>query len=129
VFELKLDDALGELATDENLIRQVLDNLLTNALDALAGRGRVTVSTAAAGERVRLEVADSGPGIPAEQLARIFEPFYTTKEAGKGSGLGLAIATTLAEALGGSLTAESKVGAGSCFRLWLPRLSPERIED
>jgi PAS domain S-box-containing protein len=129
VFELRLDDALGEVATDENLVRQVLDNLLTNALDALAGAGRVTVSTAAAGERVRLEVADTGPGIPAEQLARIFEPFYTTKEAGRGSGLGLAIATTLAEALGGSLTAESKVGAGSCFRLWLPRLSPERIEN
>jgi signal transduction histidine kinase len=128
-FELKLDDALGELATDENLVRQVLDNLLTNALDALAGAGTVTISTAAAGERVRLEVADTGPGIPAERLARIFEPFYTTKEAGKGSGLGLAIATTLAEALGGSLTAESKVGAGSCFRLWLPRLSPEKIED
>jgi two-component system NtrC family sensor kinase len=128
-FELRLDDSLGELATDEGLLRQVLDNLLTNALDALGGRGRVTVSTAAAGERVRLEVADTGPGIPAERLARIFEPFYTTKEAGKGSGLGLAIATTLAEALGGSLTAESKVGAGSCFRLWLPRLSPERVED
>ena len=128
-FELRLDDALGELATDENLVRQVLDNLLTNALDALAGGGRVTVSTAAAGERVRLEVADTGPGIPAEQLARIFEPFYTTKEAGRGSGLGLAIATTLAEALGGSLTAESKVGVGSCFRLWLPRHTPERIDD
>jgi PAS domain S-box-containing protein len=128
VFELQLDDTLGELATDENLVRQVLDNLLTNALDALAGAGRITVSTAAAGGRVRLEVADTGAGIPAERLARIFEPFYTTKEAGKGSGLGLAIATTLAEALGGSLTAESRVGAGSCFRLWLPRLAPERIE-
>ncbi|HLL75203.1 MAG TPA: ATP-binding protein, partial [Pyrinomonadaceae bacterium] len=128
-FELRLDDSLGEVATDENLVRQVLDNLLTNALDALGAGGRVTVSTAAAGERVRLEVADTGPGIPAERLARIFEPFYTTKEAGRGSGLGLAIAATLAEALNGSLTAESKVGAGSCFRLWLPRLSPGRAED
>jgi signal transduction histidine kinase len=108
------------------LIRQVLDNLLTNALDALgAAGGSVSVLTATEGERVRVEVADTGAGIAPEMLPRIFDPFFTTKEAGKGSGLGLAVATTLAEALGGALTVESKVGAGSRFRLWLPRRSPE----
>ena len=69
-------------------------------------------------------MADTGAGIPAEMLVRIFDPFYTTKEAGKGSGLGLAISATLAEALGGALTVESKPGAGSRFRLWLPRRAP-----
>ncbi|MCA1628945.1 MAG: GAF domain-containing protein [Acidobacteria bacterium] len=129
-FELELDDAVGETATDESLVRQIVDNLLTNALDALGARGgRVTVSTAALGERVRVEVADTGSGVAPEMLARIFDPFFTTKEAGKGSGLGLAVATTHAEALGGALTVESKLGAGSRFRLWLPRRAPETRDE
>jgi PAS domain S-box-containing protein len=129
-FKLDLDESVGDLATDESLIRQIVDNLLTNALDALgANGGRVTVSTATEGERVRVEVADTGLGIAPETLARIFDPFFTTKEAGKGSGLGLAVATTLAEALGGALTVESKVGAGSRFRLWLPRRAPDKRDE
>ncbi|HYP00014.1 MAG TPA: ATP-binding protein [Pyrinomonadaceae bacterium] len=124
-LEVALDSQIDELATDEVLVRQILDNLLTNALDAVEGNGSVRVSTALDGERVRVEVADTGAGIPAEMLVRIFDPFYTTKEAGKGSGLGLAISATLAEALGGALTVESKPGAGSRFRLWLPRRAPE----
>ena len=129
-FSLALDESIGGIATDESLIRQVLDNLLTNALDVLgAAGGSVTVTTAAEGDRVRIEVADNGAGIAPETLARIFDPFFTTKEAGKGSGLGLAVATTLAEALGGALTVESKVGAGSRFRLWLPRRAPEARSD
>jgi PAS domain S-box-containing protein len=122
---MELDPHLGEVATDEVLVRQVLDNLLTNALDAVEGGGLISISTALDGERARIEVADTGAGIPAEMLVRIFDPFYTTKEAGKGSGLGLAISATLAEALGGALTVESKPGAGSRFRLWLPRRAPE----
>ncbi|MGI9107472.1 MAG: ATP-binding protein [Pyrinomonadaceae bacterium] len=120
-----LDPQLGDVATDEVLVRQILDNLLTNALDAVEGRGSIHVSTLLDGGRVRIEVADTGQGIPPEMLGRIFEPFYTTKEAGRGSGLGLAISTTLAESLGGALTVESKPGAGSRFRLWLPRRAPE----
>jgi two-component system NtrC family sensor kinase len=121
----ELDPRVGEVATDEVLVRQVLDNLLTNALDAVEGSGSISVSTSLDGERTRIEVADTGAGIPAETLVRIFDPFYTTKEAGRGSGLGLAISATLAEALGGALTVESKPGAGSRFRLWLPRRAPE----
>ncbi|HJR08743.1 MAG TPA: ATP-binding protein [Pyrinomonadaceae bacterium] len=128
-LETALDPQIGELATDEVLVRQILDNLLTNALDAVEGRGSISVSTALDGERVRIEVADTGAGIPAEMLVRIFDPFYTTKEAGKGSGLGLAISATLAEALGGALTVESKHGAGSRFRLWLPRRAPELSDE
>ncbi|HYY43158.1 MAG TPA: ATP-binding protein, partial [Pyrinomonadaceae bacterium] len=121
----QLDRAVGEVATDETMVRQILDNLLTNALDAVgAAGGRVTVSTASHDERISIEVADTGPGIAPDLLARIFDPFFTTKEAGQGSGLGLAISTSLAEALGGALTVESKPGAGSCFRLWLPRRAP-----
>ncbi len=123
---INLDENIGEVATDEGMVRQVLDNLLSNALDAVGPSGQITVSTSRAGERIAIEVADSGHGIPPEMLVRIFDPFFTTKDPGKGSGLGLAICYTLAEALGGALTVESKQGAGSRFRLWLPRRAPEQ---
>jgi len=123
---VQTDPSVGEVATDEAMVRQVLDNLLSNALDALPGGGRIEVSTVLEGERVRVEVADTGAGIPPETLARVFDPFFTTKDPGRGSGLGLAISLTLAEAMGGALTVESKPGAGSRFRLWLPRRTPER---
>jgi two-component system, NtrC family, sensor kinase len=125
-FGVELDPLIKEVATDEGMVRQVLDNLLSNALDAVGERGRVTVTTALEGERVRVEVADSGPGIPPDTLARVFDPFFTTKDPGSGSGLGLAISLSFAEELGGALTVESKPGAGSRFRLWLPRRTPEK---
>ena len=125
-FGVELDSSISEVATDEAMVRQVLDNLLSNALDAVGAGGRVTVMTALEGERVRVEVADNGPGIPPDTLARVFDPFFTTKDPGSGSGLGLAISLTFAEELGGALTVESKPGAGSRFRLWLPRRTPEK---
>jgi len=124
--ESRLDPSVGEVATDEAMVRQILDNLLSNALDAAREGGRVLVTTALDGERVRVEIEDDGPGIPPETLARVFDPFFTTKDPGRGAGLGLAISLTFAEAMGGTLTAESKPGAGSRFRLWLPRRTPER---
>jgi two-component system NtrC family sensor kinase len=125
-FSLKLDPQIDTVATDEAMVRQILDNFLNNALDASASGDEITVSTVLHGERIALEVADRGAGIPPETLARIFDPFFTTKEAGKGSGLGLAISNNLAEAIGGALTVESKPDAGSRFRLWLPRRTPEK---
>jgi len=124
--ESRLDPSVGEVATDEAMVRQILDNLLSNALDAIGEGGRVLVATALDGERVRVEIEDDGPGIPPETLARVFDPFFTTKDPGRGAGLGLAISLTFAEAMGGTLTAESKPGAGSRFRLWLTRRTPER---
>ncbi|HYJ48116.1 MAG TPA: ATP-binding protein, partial [Pyrinomonadaceae bacterium] len=125
---IKLDEEVGEVATDAGMVRQVLDNLLSNALDAVGESGEVIVSTQRVGERVAIEVADSGHGMAPEMLVRIFDPFFTTKDQGMGSGLGLAISYTLAEALGGALTVESKQGAGSRFRLWLPRRLPENSD-
>ncbi|HEV7890722.1 MAG TPA: ATP-binding protein [Pyrinomonadaceae bacterium] len=125
-FEVEPDASVGEVATDEAMLRQVLDNLLSNALDAVADGGRVRVSTALDGARVRVEVGDDGHGIAPEVLARVFDPFFTTKDPGRGSGLGLAISLTLAEALGGAITVESRPDKGSLFRLWLPRRTPEQ---
>lgn len=125
-FEVEPDATVGEVATDEAMLRQVLDNLLSNALDAVADGGRVRVSTALDGARVRVEVEDDGHGIAPEVLARVFDPFFTTKDPGRGSGLGLAISLTLAEAMGGAITVESRPDKGSLFRLWLPRRTPEQ---
>jgi len=125
-FEINVDEETGEVATDAAMVRQILDNLLSNAIDALAGgSGRISVSTTRDGDRMAIEVADTGHGIPADLVAKVFDPFFSTKGPGKGYGLGLAISLTLAESLGGSLTVESKEGAGSCFRLWIPRKVPE----
>jgi PAS domain S-box-containing protein len=123
---VELDERVGEVATDAGMVRQVLDNLLSNALDAVGDEGQITVQTMREGERVAIEIADTGHGIAPELLVRIFDPFFTTKDPGKGSGLGLAICYTLAEALGGALTVESKQNTGSRFRLWLPRRAPEK---
>jgi PAS domain S-box-containing protein len=122
----RLDEAVGEVATDEAMVCQVLDNLLSNALDAVADGGHIHLRTALDGARVLIEVADDGPGIAPDTLARVFDPFFTTKDPGSGSGLGLAISLTLAEAMGGALTVESKPDAGSRFRLWLPRRAPDK---
>ncbi|MFL6282496.1 MAG: ATP-binding protein [Pyrinomonadaceae bacterium] len=125
-FEVEPDASVGEVATDEVMLRQILDNLLSNALDAVSDGGRVRVLTALDGARVRVEVGDDGHGITPEVLVRVFDPFFTTKDPGRGSGLGLAISLTLAEALGGAITVESKPERGSLFRLWLPRRTPEQ---
>jgi two-component system NtrC family sensor kinase len=128
-IKVNLDSEVGEVATDAGMMRQVLDNLMSNALDAIGESGEIAVSTHRVGERVAVEIADNGHGMAPEMLVRIFDPFFTTKDQGKGSGLGLAISYTLAEALGGALTVESKQGAGSRFRLWIPRRLPEAATE
>ena len=125
-FEVNLDEKAGEVATDAALVCQILDNLLSNAIDALGEKGgRISVSTVRDGDRVAVDVADTGLGIPADMVAKVFDPFFSTKGPGKGYGLGLAISLTLAESLGGALSVASKEGAGSRFRLWIPRKAPE----
>jgi PAS domain S-box-containing protein len=125
-FEIDLDQNIGEVASDAAMLRQILDNLLSNAIDALGEKeGKIHVSTKRDGDRLVIEVADTGCGIPANSLARIFDPFFSLKGPGKGYGLGLAICSTLAESLGGAITVESREGEGSRFRLWIPRRAPE----
>ena len=122
--------ALRDLVTDPGLLRQILVNLLTNALDAVAatGRtardGRVTVAARVEKDSVLITVRDTGHGIPADDLKRIFEPFYTTKGRGKGTGLGLAICRQLTAALGGTISVESEPDRGSTFFVRLPMSGP-----
>ena len=125
-FEINLDENIGEVATDAAMVRQILDNLFSNAIGALSdGQGKVGLSTIRDGDRVAIEVADTGSGISSDLMPRIFDPFFSTKGPGKGYGLGLAISLSLAESLGGTLTVESKEGEGSRFRVWIPRRRPE----
>lgn len=125
-FKIKLDENIGQVATDAEMLRQVLDNLLANAIDALGeDGGSVEVSTVRDGDRIAVEIADTGQGISPEVLTKIFDPFFSTKGPGKGYGLGLAICLTLAESLGGGITVETKERVGSKFRLWIPRRTPE----
>jgi signal transduction histidine kinase len=109
-------------------LQQVLLNLLTNAIDASPPGTHiaVTVGARAAGREIEVTIRDAGPGIPAEQRKRIFEPFFSTKPPGKGTGLGLFIATKIVEDHRGRLEVESAPGAGAAFRLVLPAGAPAR---
>jgi signal transduction histidine kinase len=111
---------------DEHGLGQVFLNLIVNAAQALKGKGGpaepiLRVATGLHGEdRVKVEVQDNGPGIPAEHLGRIFEPFFTTKPVGEGTGLGLSICHGIISGLGGELSVESQPGQGATFRILLP---------
>ncbi|MFO7586550.1 MAG: ATP-binding protein, partial [Gemmatimonadota bacterium] len=112
------------------VLRRILENLVGNAVDAArAGGGHVTVTVAPAGdgEHVRVDVADDGPGLAFDELARVFEDFFTTKPGG--TGLGLSVARRLANDLGGSLKAESAPGEGSRFSVELPAAGPAARAD
>ncbi|MBI3145840.1 MAG: sensor histidine kinase [Pseudogulbenkiania sp.] len=121
VIAADIDPALQAWA-DVVRLEQVLVNLLRNGLDAMAGlpAPRLELHAERHGARLRLTVRDHGPGLPAEALERLFEPFYTTKPAGQGLGLGLAISLAIVESFGGTLTAGNADGTGAVFRLDLP---------
>lgn len=116
------------LATDPARVRQILGNLLSNAIKYARGSDRIILSAGAAPEGTRpgewavVRVTDFGPGIPPADLDRLFEEFYRAQGNGgaQGHGLGLAVSRRIARLLGGDLTAESEVGRGSVFTLWLP---------
>ena len=103
---------------DATQIQQALVNLIKNAMHAMTRGGTLTVQTGEGADGVWVSVADTGGGIPQEQINRIFEPFYTTKK--KGTGLGLMIVQRIVRAHGGRIELESHVGRGTTFRLWLP---------
>jgi len=116
----ELDVALPPVAVNEGQLRQVCLGLASNALEAMEGRGTLTVRSRVGHGSVEIELEDEGPGIPEENLARIFHPFFTTKPPGQGTGLGLAIAQGIVTDHGGRIEVTSVVGRGSVFRVVLP---------
>jgi signal transduction histidine kinase len=116
--KLKLARHLPATPIDATQMQQVLVNLVKNAMQAMTTGGTLTLQTGESSEGVWLSVADTGGGISQEQIARIFEPFYTTKK--KGSGLGLMIVQRIVRAHNGRIELESNIGKGTTFRIWLP---------
>jgi PAS domain S-box-containing protein len=115
-IEVEGDDV--PISADGELVRATVLNLLLNAAQAMAGNGRITVRTARHGDEARIQIRDTGPGIPAEIREQIFEPFFTTKA--RGGGLGLPIARRTAELHGGSLTLECPADGGTIVTMTLP---------
>jgi two-component system cell cycle sensor histidine kinase/response regulator CckA len=138
-FSVRHDRDLGPVRADPTQLEQVIVNLVVNARDAMAGKvdghARLTVSTRAVtstqvrsmrseilpqGDYTALVVEDTGSGIPPEHLGKIFEPFFTTKEQGRGTGLGLSTVYGIVKQSGGFIFADSEVGKGTRFTVYLP---------
>jgi signal transduction histidine kinase len=111
-------DPLPSVRVDPVQIGQVLFNIFTNAYQAMSGAGTLTITAAAREEHLAIAIADNGPGITPENMAKIFEPLFTTKA--RGIGLGLAVSRSLAANNGGDLTVASQPGVGATFTLTLP---------
>jgi signal transduction histidine kinase len=126
-LSLQLPEEPVKLVSDERKIRQILTNLLSNAVK-FTEEGSITVRASSDDQEVRLEVIDTGIGIPAQHLDRIFDPFWQVEQSATrrygGTGLGLGVARKLSRLLEGRLEVRSEVGHGSCFSLILPRRVP-----
>jgi signal transduction histidine kinase len=138
-FDIALDPQAGRIQADPALIEQTVLNLVLNARDAMPGGGEVAIRTSAAdlavpcegipdcvpgGRYAVLSVSDTGRGIDAEDLNRIFEPFYSTKEDATGRGLGLATVYGIVSQNHGFIQVVSQLGAGTDFSIYLPRIDP-----
>lgn len=126
----QLTEGLPDIMAIPGQLRQVFLNIILNALQSMPGGGTLTVSTFLTGDgyggRVAVRVSDTGPGIPEDEINRIFQPFYTTKESG--TGLGLSISYGIIRGHGGDIEVKSEVGKGTTFSVYLP-VSPHISHD
>ncbi len=123
--ETQLSPNLGSLYASPSELQQVLLNLVNNAVDAIGpDGGTVAVATERRGDEIVLRVSDTGEGIPQANLERIFDPFFTTKAVGQGTGLGLSICYGIVDKLGGRISVESEVGAGTTFTIYFKAGKP-----
>lgn len=121
--ERNYQDSLPDIMGDSHQLQQVVLNLLNNARQAMEAHqpsGRIQITTHASGDKVRILVEDNGPGISQENLAKIFNPFFTTKPVGKGTGLGLSLCYGIIREHGGTISAQSAPGKGATFMIELP---------
>ena len=134
-----IPDDISPVEADEEQMKQVIHNVVTNAQEAMAGQGSINVScenidigekdtlTLKDGQYVKISIEDQGPGIPEEDLIRIFDPYFSTKEMGtqKGMGLGLAVSDSIVKKHDGLITVESELGRGTTLSIYLPAGSAE----
>ena len=124
-----LQDHLPFIRANKTEIRQLIWNVLMNAIQSMPNGGRVTIETGkdttdiSAGQFLEIKISDNGQGIMENDLGKIFEPFYTTRE--KGTGLGLAIVNRIVEGHAGKIKVDSRSGEGTTFTIWLPCLQEE----
>ncbi|NLZ17083.1 MAG: histidine kinase [Desulfobulbaceae bacterium] len=118
--ELALSPDLPPILAECERLRQVFNNILVNAADAIQDKGVITITTGIQDGMVAITIADTGRGIPQKNLERIFHPFFTTKGGSLGTGLGLSIAASIVKHLGGVIKVNSVVGKGSTFTILLP---------
>jgi two-component system NtrC family sensor kinase len=119
-LDVRLASALPVVLADDTQLELALLNLVTNALDAMPDGGRLTVQIDSTETGMRLAIGDTGTGIPPDLLSRIFDPWVTTKAAGRGAGLGLSITRDVVERLGGTINVTSTPGNGATFVVELP---------
>ncbi len=117
----QIDPAVGSIWTDPYKLRQILINLLTNAVQAAGSGGKIIITIEPGDEKIVFIVRDTGQGIPKENLNKIFEPFFSTKSPGEGTGLGLFVTRSIVEKLGGEIDVETQLGKGASFCVQLPR--------
>jgi PAS domain S-box-containing protein len=117
-LDLSIDDGLPRVALDDRLMKQAVINLVKNALAAMPGGGELRLSASKKEDEIAISIADSGLGISEEDLPKIFEPYFTTKE--NGTGLGLTITFKIVREHDGEITVSSKPGQGSTFTIHLP---------
>jgi len=128
VISRHYQDQLPRVETDAAQLQQVILNVLHNAMDAIGEDGAIVISSRLAGERIVVDFADTGPGLTAEVLEHLYDPFFTTKPKGKGTGLGLYVSRDIMARLGGELTAANRAEGGAVFALHLPLQAPARQE-
>jgi PAS domain S-box-containing protein len=120
VAEFEAADDLPKLPADKNRLQQAITAIMVNAFEVSATGGKVKVAASIAGNSMLIEISDEGPGIEADILPRIFDPFFSRKSSGGGLGLGLSISREIVELHQGKIDVESKVGEGSKFIIILP---------
>ena len=121
-FRLEIAPDLWPVSGDPGQLQQAVIALATNALDAMGDSGSLAIIASNSGDKVIVEVSDTGVGIAPENLPKIFEPFFTTKEIGRGTGLGLAVCYGILTEHGGSLDVQSTMGTGTTFTITLPAI-------
>ena len=141
-LECRLEAQNDKVLADSNQLRQVFLNLMINATDAISSEakavnGKLLIQSSLASEtseqpqdlktHLKIMFIDNGPGIPKENIANIFDPFYTTKDPGKGTGLGLSVSFMIVEGFGGKMTVSSAVGEGTTMTLLLPTVENEAV--
>jgi PAS domain S-box-containing protein len=129
VLTKDLQPCLNAVRADPTQVQQVLLNLAVNARDAMPHGGRLSLATRDAGKYVLLAVTDTGCGMTEEVKAHLFEPFFTTKRPGEGTGLGLPTVYGIVKQSGGHIEVESQPGAGTTFRVYLPRTNEAPAEE